>query len=184
MAISMLVGHLTRNWGWIVLRGVIAILFGAASLVMPGITLAALVILWGAYALFDGALALVAGIRVKTWALAVVGVLGIAVGICTFMWPGMTALLLLMFIAGWAIAIGVFQILAAIRFRAVIQNEWLLGLSGLLSAAFGVFMIVRPGAGALAVIWTIAWFAILFGVTLVMFGFRLKGLAASVPKPA
>ena len=184
MAISMLIGQLARNWGWIVLRGVAAILFGVLSIARPGITLEFLVLLFGAYALLDGVLALAAGVRIRMWSLGLIGVLGLAAGICTFIWPGMTALVLLAFIGGWALAIGVFQVVAAIRFRAVIQNEWLLVLSGVLSIAFGVLMLLRPGAGALAVVWTIAWYAILFGVLHLILGFRLRGLAASVPKPA
>jgi uncharacterized membrane protein HdeD (DUF308 family) len=118
------------------------------------------------------------------WPFIVVGLLGIAAGVATFMWPGMTALVLLTFIAGWAIATGIFQIVAAIRFRKVITNEWMLGFSGGLSILFGVLMFARPGAGALAVIWVIAAYAVLFGLTLVMLGFRLKGLANAVPRPA
>src|SRR5439155_9193140 len=96
----------------------------------------------------------------------VVGLIGIAAGILTFMWPQMTALVLLAFIAGWALATGIFQVFAAIKLRKVISNEWLLALSGVLSIAFGAIMIARPGAGALAVIWIIGWYAILFGVAL------------------
>lgn len=189
MAIATMMGHLARNWGWIVLRGVAAILFGVLSFAWPSITLAALVLLFGVYALADGLLALVAAFKIRDggkpmWSLLVVGLLGITAGIFTFAWPGMTALVLLAFIASWALITGFFQILAAIRLRAVITNEWLLGLSGLLSIGFGVLMLARPGAGALAVIWIIAWYAIFFGATLVMLGFRLKGLAAGIPKLA
>jgi uncharacterized membrane protein HdeD (DUF308 family) len=96
----------------------------------------------------------------------------------------MTALVLLSFIAAWALITGVLQVIAAIRLRKVITNEWMLGLSGLLSIAFGALMLARPGAGALAVVWIIGWYAILFGLTLTMLGFRLKGLAAAAPKLA
>jgi uncharacterized membrane protein HdeD (DUF308 family) len=90
------------------------------------------------------------------------------------LWPGITALVLLLFIAGWAIAIGVLEIYAAIHLRKVIENEWWLILSGLLSIAFGVVMFALPGTGALAVIWTIAWYAIFFGCLLIGLAFRLK----------
>ena len=105
---TTLLGYLGRNWGWVVLRGVAAVLFGVLALAWPGITLAALVIVWGAYALADGVLSLVAAYRVRDqgkpfWSLLIVGLLGIAAGIVTFIWPGMTALLLLMFIAAWAV---------------------------------------------------------------------------------
>ena len=176
---TTLLGYLGRNWGWVVLRGVAAVLFGVLAFAWPGITLAALVIVWGAYALADGVLSLVAAYRVRDqgkpfWSLLIVGLLGIAAGIATFIWPGMTALLLLMFIAAWAVVMGIFQIIAAIRLRKEIRGEWLLGLSGVLSIIFGIVMFVQPRAGALAVIWAIGGFAIVFGVLLIWLGFKLK----------
>jgi uncharacterized membrane protein HdeD (DUF308 family) len=182
MAIETLVGHLARNWGWIVLRGCTAILFGIMAFAWPGLTLAILVMVWGAYALADGVFALVAAFQIRDQGkpmapLLLVGLIGIGAGVATFAWPGMTARLLLMFIAVWAIAIGIFQIVAAIRLREVIANELMLGLSGALSILFGAFLLMRPGAGALSVIWIIACFAVVFGLALVMFGFRLKRLA-------
>jgi len=185
MAISTLVGHVARNWGWVVLRGFAAIGFGILAFVWPGLTLAALVMVWGAYALADGLLALLAAFRIRDegkpmWPLILVGLIGIGAGLATIARPGMTALVLLTFIGVWAIAVGVFQVMAAFRLRQVIQNELMLGLSGALSILFGAFVLLRPGAGALSVIWVIACFAILFGVSLVSFGFRLKALAAAV----
>jgi uncharacterized membrane protein HdeD (DUF308 family) len=109
--------------------------------------------------------------------LIVVGILGIAAGVVTFLWPGMTALVLLLFIASWAVLMGVFEIAAAVRLRKHIENEWLLGLSGVVSIIFGVLMFLQPGAGALAVVWLIGSFAIFFGILLIALGFRLKGLA-------
>lgn len=178
---SELLGYLGHNWGWVVLRGVVAVLFGVMAVASPGITLAALVIAWGAYALADGIFALVAAWQVRDegrpfWALIVVGLLGIAAGVVTFMWPGMTALALLMFIAAWAFVMGIFQIVAAIRLRKVIEGEWLLGLSGVVSVLFGALMAMYPGAGALAMLAVIAGYAIVFGVLLIVLGFRLKSL--------
>jgi len=170
---------LGRNWGWIVVRGIAAVIFGVLALVLPGITLAALVLLWGAYALADGIIALIAAFRIRDrgkpfWALLVVGILGIAAGILTFIWPGMTAIVLLAFIAAWSLVMGIFQIIAAVRLRKSIEKEWLLGLSGLLSIIFGVLMLINPGAGALAVIWVIGAYAILFGVLLIALGVKLR----------
>lgn len=189
MAIGTMIGQLAQSWGWIVLRGVAAILFGVLSFAWPGLTLTALVIVWGAYALADGLLALVAAFKIKDsgkpmWSLVVVGLLGLAAGLVTFIRPGMTALVLLAFIAGWALATGIFQVATAIRLRKWIENEWLMIVSGLLSIGFGVIMLMRPGAGALAVVWIIGWYATLFGVLLVMLGFRLRGLASNLHKPA
>ena len=190
MSIDAMVGHLRSSWGWIVLRGLVAIVFGALAFAWPGLTLAALILVWGGYAIADGVFALVAGFRIRDggkpmWTLVVVGLAGIAAGLLTFMWPGMTALVLLAFIASWALATGIFQIVAAFRFRKLIQNEWLLIFSGLLSVVFGVLMLARPGAGALAVAWIIGWYAVLYGALLVMLGFRVRGILHTViPKPA
>jgi uncharacterized membrane protein HdeD (DUF308 family) len=181
--------YLGRNWGWIVLRGVVAVLFGVLTIMWPGITLAALIILWGAYAFADGILALVAAWQVRDqgrpfWSLLVVGLIGIAAGVVTFLWPGITALSLLMVIAAWALMTGIFEIVAAVRLRKEIKGEWLLVLSGVLSVAFGVLMVVSPGAGALAMLAFIAAYAIAFGVLLIVLGFRLKSYAARKPATA
>ena len=170
---------LGRHWWVFLLRGVIAILFGILAMIMPAPTLIALVFLWGAYAIIDGVLALIAAFRTKDagrspWMLILIGIVGVLAGIAAFAFPGMTALILLMFIATWAIVIGVLQIVAAIRLRREIENEWLLGLSGLVSVIFGLLMIWRPGAGALAVVWVIGAYAIFFGILLVALSLRLK----------
>ena len=178
MQIEML-EHLGRNWGWILLRGVVAVVFGILAFAWPGITLAVLVIAWGAYAFADGVLALIAAWQVRDrgkpfWSLLIVGLLGIAAGVVTFLWPAMTALTLLMFIAAWAVVMGIFQVVAAVRLRKEIEGEWLLGLSGVLSVIFGIIMFAQPGVGALAVIWLIGSYAIIFGILLISLGVRLK----------
>ena len=128
---------LARNWWLLLLRGIAAIIFGVLTFVWPGITLLTLVLLYGAYALVDGVLAILAAITgdapAPRWWLAIVGLLGILVGILTLAWPGITALVLLLFIAGWAIATGILQIVGAVRLRTEIDNEWLLIASGVLS---------------------------------------------------
>jgi uncharacterized membrane protein HdeD (DUF308 family) len=186
MAAGPMLTNLARAWHWIVLRGVFAVLFGIFAFIWPGITLAALVLVWGAYAITDGVMALIAAFTMheegKPMAsLIVVGILGIAAGVVTFIWPGMTALVLLLFIASWAVLMGVFQIAAAIRLRKHIEHEWLFALSGVVSILFGVrLMFLQPMAGALAVVWLIGGFAILFGILLIALGFKLKGLAGRI----
>jgi uncharacterized membrane protein HdeD (DUF308 family) len=182
MPLSALLEAATRNWWLVTLRGVIAILFGILAWIWPGITLLALVVLWGVYSIADGVLSLVTAFRWRDsgkplWPLIIVGLAGIAAGIIAFMWPQITALVLLMFIAAWAIVIGIFQIVTAIRIRKEIENEWLLGLSGLVSVIFGVLMIASPGAGAIAVVWLIGAYAVFFGILLIALSFRLKRLA-------
>jgi uncharacterized membrane protein HdeD (DUF308 family) len=177
-ATSPMLQTLSRYWWLILLRGIAAIVFGVLAFIWPGITLVTLVLFWGAFALVDGVLALahaiMGGNMGSRWWLALIGIAGIAAGILTFMWPGLTALLLLIFIATWAIALGVFQIIGAIRLRKEIDNEWTLGLGGLLSVLFGIVMLIAPGAGALALIWAIGSFAIVFGILMVMAAFKLK----------
>ena len=173
-----LVQELARYWWLVLLRGIAAIIFGILAFIWPGITLVTLVLFWGAFALIDGILALahaVMGGNVGSrWWLALVGIAGIAAGLLTFIWPGLTALLLLIFIACWAIVLGVFQIMGAIKLRKEIDNEWMLIISGALSVLFGVILLIAPGPGAIGLIWVIAAYAIVFGVLLVGFALRLK----------
>jgi uncharacterized membrane protein HdeD (DUF308 family) len=169
---------LARCWWLILLRGIAAIIFGVLAFIWPGPTIFTLILFYGAFVLVDGVLALGAAIMgggmESRWWLALVGIAGIAAGILTFFWPGVTALVLLVFIAVWAIVLGAFQIIGAVRLRKEIDNEWLLILSGALSVLFGLALLIAPGAGALALIWLIGAYAIAFGVLLVMLSFRLK----------
>jgi uncharacterized membrane protein HdeD (DUF308 family) len=173
---------LARNWWALALRGLAAVLFGIMAFAWPGMTLGVLVLLYGAYALVDGVLAIIAAVAGRTsgmpwWALLLEGVLGITVGILTFAWPGITALVLLYLIAAWAVATGVFEVVAAIRLRREIRGEWLLALSGVISVLFGIALVINPVGGALAVVWLIGAYAIAFGVLLIALGFRLRGAA-------
>jgi len=181
--------YLERSWGWIVLRGVAAVLFGLLAVTRPGVTLAALVFMWGAYAISDGVLAMMAGFRIRDrgrplWSFVLAGLLGIATGVLTFRWPGPTALALLLLIATWSIVMGGLQIVAAIALRKVVEGEWALGLSGVLSLAFGVLAVVHPGAGALGLLWMIASYAIGFGVLQIGVGLRLRSFGARKLAPA
>jgi uncharacterized membrane protein HdeD (DUF308 family) len=172
-------------WWAELLRGIAAIAFGVFTFFWPGVTLAALVLLFGAYAFVDGIAALVLGIREfgereRWWATFIVGLVGVAAGVITFLTPNITALALLVVIAAWAIVRGVFEIVAAIRLRHAIQGEWLLGLAGALSIAFGVLMLLFPGTGALALVLWIGAFAFVWGIMLVALSFRLRGMARAV----
>jgi uncharacterized membrane protein HdeD (DUF308 family) len=168
---------LAKNWWLILLRGLCAIVFGVLTFVWPGITLVTLVLLYGAFALADGVIALGAAIFGGTpaprWWLAIAGVLGILTGIVTFAWPGITAVILQLFIAGWAIASGVMQIIGAIQLRKEIEGEWFLVLAGALWVLFGLILLLRPGVGALALLYTIGSFAILYGILEIAFAMRL-----------
>lgn len=169
---------LARNWWLILLRGICAIIFGGLTLAWPGLSLLTLVLLYGVFALFDGGLAIGAAIMGDTpaprWWLALAGVLGIAAGAVTLSWPGITGLVLLYFIAAWAIAVGIFQIVGAIKLRAEIEGEFWLIASGALSVLFGIGILMYPGAGALGIAIAIGFFAILYGCLLIGFSWQLK----------
>jgi uncharacterized membrane protein HdeD (DUF308 family) len=170
---------LTRYWWVLAVRGVAALLFGLAAFIWPGLTLAVLVALFGAYAFVDGLFALVAAIRSARehedgWIVLLEGLAGIAAGLVTFFWPGITALALLSIIAAWSIVTGILEIMAAIRLRKVIEGEWLLALSGVASLMLGLLLIVMPRAGALAFVWLVGAYAIVFGVLMLALAFRLR----------
>lgn len=172
---------LSRNWWVLALRGLAAIIFGVLAFVLPGITLFALVLLFGAYMLVDGIFAIVTAVRVagredRWWLLLIEGVLGVLAGLVAAFWPGLTALALLYFIAAWAIVSGILEIVGAIRLRQEIEGEWALGLSGALSVLFGVLLIVIPApAGLLSLVWLIGAYALAFGVLLLVLAFRVRG---------
>ena len=169
--------QLARHWWAIALRGIAAVVFGILAFVWPGMTLAVLVVLFGAYALVDGILGLLTALRGETehrLALAVEGVVSVLAGLAAFAWPGLTALVLLYIIAFWAIVTGVLEIVAAIRLRSIITNELGLIIGGALSVLFGIVLLVAPGAGALAVVFLIGAYAIVFGLALLGLAWRLR----------
>ena len=174
-----------RGWWLLVLRGVCALLFGVLTFVWPGITLVTLVLLFGAYALVNGIFTLLVAARAPrgtpgVGTLLLLGLLGVAAGVLTFFYPGITALSLLLVIAWWAIVTGVFEIVVAVKLRKQLSNEWFLVLSGAISVVFGVLLIAMPGAGALSIIWLIGAYAILFGVLLLALAMKLRGTVTHV----
>jgi uncharacterized membrane protein HdeD (DUF308 family) len=178
---------IARHWWALVLRGIAGVIFGIIAFISPAISLAALVILFGAYAFIDGVFSLVAAARRHGtsdhwWALLLEGVTGVAAGILTLLWPGITALALLYLVAAWALVTGAFEIAAAIRLRKVMEHEWLLGLSGALSVALGIILFLFPGPGLLAlVLWTGAY-AFISGIVLIVLGVRLHSWTRSHPR--
>src|SRR5919106_2644706 len=175
----MLLETLKCHWWVPVLRGIAAIIFGIIAFIYPGLTLTVLVILFGAWVLVDGVFRVVGAIGHRAsdpdwgWQL-VIGILGIVIGFLTFRAPGVTALALVIYVAAWALMIGVTEIVVAIKLRREIKGEWFLILMGLLSILFAVILLWNPIPGALALVWLIASYAIVFGILAVMFGFRLR----------
>ncbi len=171
--------QLARSWWLVLLRGIAGIVFGLLALGWPGITLLLLVLFYGAYALVDGVFSLIAAFAGKgeggpTWWLILVGILGIVAGLVTLFLPGISAAVLILVIGAWAVVCGIFEIIGAIQLRKEIDNEWLLILSGIVSVLFGLGVLIFPGAGALALVWLIATFAIAFGILWIVLAFRLR----------
>jgi uncharacterized membrane protein HdeD (DUF308 family) len=170
-----------RSWSALLFRGILAIILGIIALVAPGIALLALIIVFGAYAFLDGILAVVVALRERRvlphWGwLLVEGMAGIVLGVVAFVWPFETALILLFIVAAWAIVTGVMEIGAAFALR-----DWLIGLAGVLSVAFGILLLARPGAGLLSILWLLGIYALVFGVILIVHAFQLRARSASVP---
>ena len=178
---------ISRNWWMFALRGVVAIIFGVVAFAQPEQALQALVLVFGAYALVDGIFAIFAGIAARGyferwWAMLLEGMAGVVIGLLTFFWPGVTALVLVYFIASWALITGIFEIVAAIQLRRVITGEWMLILGGLLSILFGVLLFVSPVAGAMSLIWMIGIYAVVFGILEIVFAYRLHALLRELDK--
>jgi uncharacterized membrane protein HdeD (DUF308 family) len=171
---------LGRNWWVLALRGIIAIAFGVLAFTQPQLTLRVIVTIFAAYLVADGVSLLASFIRGDPearrsgWSVAVMGVLGIVVGIAAFVWPNITALTLLALVAFWAILTGIFQVIAAIRLRREIDGELLMALGGVLSIAFGAYLVLNPGDGLLSLVWLVGIWAVIFGVTHLVLAFRIR----------
>ena len=174
-----MLGTLDRYWWVFLLSGLCAIGFGILSFAWPGLTLLALVILFGVYGIADGVFAFAAS-RARheagqRWgAMVVAGIVSLLAGVAAFAWPGLTALVLLYIIAAWALLRGIIEIVAAIELRKLIRNEWVLAVAGVISILFAVLAIAQPGAGALAILWLIGAFAVIRGLMLVAVSLRLR----------
>lgn len=181
----MLSKLMSTYWWVLLLRGVLAILFGIAAYAWPGMTLLTLVTFFGAFALVDGIFDVFHAFSGRKehehwWVLLLEGLLGIGFGIIALQAPGITATVLILYIGFWAMATGVLRIVLAVRLRKEIEGEWWMALAGLAGIVFGVLMVARPGEGALAVLWLVATCAIVGGVCLVLLSFKVKGLGGKL----
>jgi uncharacterized membrane protein HdeD (DUF308 family) len=174
-------GLFTRNWWAVLLRGIFAVLFGIVAFRAPVMTLAALVALFGIYALVDGLVALFAAVggwshREDRWLLVLEGLIGLGAAFATLYATALTAVALMFFIAAWALATGILKIVAAIRLRREISGEFWMALSGIASVVFAFLVMMNPVAGALTMVWLIGWYALFMGAMLIMLSFKLRGL--------
>ncbi len=170
---------LAINWWVVGLRGLFAILFGVAAILWPALTLGVLITLFGVYAILDGIFTIVVGVwgrkdRSNSWLIVFEGLIRIGAGLVAIIWPGLTSITLVILIAIWALVTGVLEIIIAIRLRKEIEGEWMLVLSGIISVLMGVVLFSRPQAGALAGILLIGFYAILFGILLIIFAFQMQ----------
>jgi uncharacterized membrane protein HdeD (DUF308 family) len=172
---------ISRSWWVILLRGLAALAFGAIAFAWPGISLLALIFVYGVYAMADGITAVAAAFTSaqgsqRVWCI-LGGVVSIAAGVVAFGWPGLTGITLVIVIGAWSIVRGITEIAAGISLRKVIPNEWLLILGGAISILLGAALVALPGPGALALLWWIATWAVVFGLILIVWSFRLRSLA-------
>ena len=100
--------------------------------------------------------------------------ISIAAGVVALIWPQLTGLIMVLVIATRTILAGTLEIVTAIRLRHKVNNEWLPASGGLVSIVLGVLLFLKPFAGGIAIIWTVAAYAVIFGVLLVALGFRLR----------
>ncbi len=158
------------------MRGLLAVLFGFAALILPLDTLASVGRLFGAYAILEGVLVILTGIRRTRYrgVLIAEGASGIVAGLVALAWPSITALVLLYVVAIWAILSGVAGIVAAVSLRREIQGEWALFLVGVLSVALGVAMTFMPGVGLVSLVWLLGLYALAVGVALIVLAFRMR----------
>ncbi|MCO5400245.1 HdeD family acid-resistance protein [Ralstonia soli] len=170
---------LSKLWWVLALRGLCALAIGVGAFVAPAVTLAVLVLVFGAYALVEGCLLLMTSFASQTpkrdrWPVLLQGLLGVAVGVLTLFNPAVTALGLLLYIAAWLLAQGVLQIVVAVRLREELAGEWWLILGGIASVLLAGYLLWRPEAGVLAVVWWIGAWAIVWGMALILAALRVR----------
>lgn len=180
------VNQLSSKWWTFLVRGILALILAAACLIMPGATAAALVIVVAAYFIVTGAVAIAGGFSFTGlghwWALVIMGLVQIALGVIMLLGPGMGALALAYLFAVWMIMTGVTEISSAMAFRNLIGNEFWWILLGIITLAWGFYVVLVPALGLLALVYTIGFYAILAGISLIGFSVRLKGLPAELHK--
>jgi uncharacterized membrane protein HdeD (DUF308 family) len=189
---TSMIRAVSKYWWIFSLRGIIAIVFGLAALLWPALTLGVMVLLFGLFALLEGLLTVVTsfgkGDEKGGWTLLLEGLVGLLVcvivllgtSIGSILWPKVAAVMLVYYIAGWAILAGLFKIFTAFRIRKEVKGEWILGLNGLVSILVGVILILRPEAGVLALAWLIGILAVIVGIFQLLLGLKLREIGSSL----
>ncbi|MFD6319427.1 HdeD family acid-resistance protein [Methylorubrum populi] len=175
---------LARNWWLVALRGLLAILFGVIAFVAPGAFVLSLVLFFAAYMLVDGIFGIVAAVRAAQrhdrWGfLLLEGLLDIVVGVAAFLVPAAAVWAFVLLVAAWALVSGGLMIAAAFRLH-LHYGRWWLGLGGVVSVLFGIALLINPGMSALVLTWWLGAYAVVFGVLLLILGFRLRSRHAEV----
>jgi uncharacterized membrane protein HdeD (DUF308 family) len=185
---ASLEADLCRNWWAIFLRGALGVLFGVIAIGLPGATMLSLVLLFAAYMLVDGVLAIVASVRAarrhNRWGiLAIEGVVDILTGVIAFAWPGLTVVVFVLLVGAWATLSGALMLAAAFRLSSD-HGRWWLALGGIASLVYGILLFIAPMIGALVLTWWIGAYAMVFGVALIMLSLRLRSRLAGRPGAA
>lgn len=173
---------LADNWWVVLFRGLFAVIMGILAVMMPGITLVSLLMVYGAFTIADGITAIWIGVAARHgeriwWEMVATGALAILAGLVVSLWPGLTAMVFVVMIGIFAIIRGVFEIIAAIQLRKVIDDEWMLIFSGVVSVLFGGMLVIRPGEGAIAMVLLIGAFMIAIGAMTVALSMRLRHIS-------
>lgn len=172
---------MSDNWWVLLIRGIAAILFGLMALILPGLTVVALLIAFGAYAIVDGVMGCILAFRRKSeddrwWVWLIEGLLSIVIGLMALFWPVAASLALVIWMAAWALVAGIMRVIAAIRLRKEIKGEWALGLSGVLMMIWGLLMAMVPAAGILSIAWLLGVFSLAGGILMIVLSLRLRKL--------
>ena len=184
MTTSLGTTRIASHWWVPLIRGIVAIIFGVIVFARPLGSIFAFVVLFGAFAFVDGILNIVTALRFahpsrgRWWALLAEGIIGVLIGVVTFLVPGLTAVTLGLLIAAWAVVTGILEIVAAFRLRRDVPGEIFLIIAGALSIVVGMWLLVFPVAALLALTWLVAGYAIVAGIALVVLAFRLRSIAA------
>ncbi|MFP3983166.1 MAG: HdeD family acid-resistance protein [Desulfurivibrionaceae bacterium] len=170
---------LAQYWWSFYVRGIIAIIIGLTAIFLPGMTLEILALLIGAFFLVDGIFSIAASLGSKSggqrWRIFILeGIVGVVIGILTFLRPEVTIMALVLLVSAWAFFTGVLELVASFRLRQLIENEWLLTLSGIISIIFALILLISPWKAAIVLIWLLGLYAILFGILLIFLGRKLK----------